>query len=299
MGIFYVAVVLISGFVFTNLYLPARYKQKRSIGWDSYFHVAQWGAWICSFTLLTGLVVDYYDLPSSLLDNMCNNVDFLSGLIVGYYTPPSTLLDKMCIKVSDFTRLSVDLNTLKSACWAIASLFMAYIAGWTTRLYYTLRKKSKFKLIAKALEHDNVSKFLIEVSLSKSLVLITLKSRKCYVGYSVGEIDHDNIIDGSGRAYVEIIPLISGYRNEKNLSLDLDVSYADYYKKNSVTKEQLQRFMVLLPLSEIESFSKFDSGVYREFINNKYQRKHSSDYTADISYSYRQTDSVGPSNSSQ
>ncbi|MCS5985028.1 hypothetical protein LNO19_22575 [Klebsiella quasipneumoniae subsp. similipneumoniae] len=56
------AVVLISGYLYVTRSVSARYKFKRSEGWDAYFYVAAWGvlftlaAWLlCSFISVLGI----------------------------------------------------------------------------------------------------------------------------------------------------------------------------------------------------------------------------------------------------
>ncbi|KXF79913.1 hypothetical protein [Enterovibrio coralii] len=68
MSAVFILLVLVSGFVFTSLHVPARFKQKRTTGWDSYFYVVAWGTFWGFFSAVVCVLIDYFDYIALTLD---------------------------------------------------------------------------------------------------------------------------------------------------------------------------------------------------------------------------------------
>ncbi|KXF79914.1 hypothetical protein ATN88_11700 [Enterovibrio coralii] len=91
-------------------------------------------------------------------------------------------------------------------------------------------------------------------------------SRKCYVGICFGEAGFD---DG-GCEHVSILPLLSGYRDKDNLSLEIKTNYHVHFEDHDIYSGKhdsltVNHFRVIIPKSEIESYSFFDVDTFKLF----------------------------------
>lgn len=94
-------------------------------------------------------------------------------------------------------------------------------------------------------------------------VLITLKNRKCYVGY-VEDPPRQTL---EGEQYVGILPTDSGYRDSETLSLRLTTDYSDAWElaERFATEEQRnEQLRIYLPVSEIASASFFNRSLHED-----------------------------------
>lgn len=233
--------ILVSGFIFTSLHVPARFKQKRVTGWDSYFYVVAWGAcWGFSSAVLC-VLIDYFDCVARTLQ----------------------LLD---IQLKDLSKLAIKFDDLRLIAWALTSVLMALSVGSLSKLYYFLLTDRKLKLIAKIARNDHLDTFVLEASATQRPILVTLGSRKCYVGICFGEAGFD---DG-GSEHISILPLLSGYRDKDSLSLEIKTNYHIHFEDNNIYSGAhdnltVNDFRVIIPKSEIESYSFFDVDTFKSF----------------------------------
>jgi hypothetical protein len=92
---------------------------------------------------------------------------------------------------------------------------------------------------------------------TERMVLITLDSRKTYAGYVVNapNLDpHDTSI--------AIVPCLSGYRSDEDLSVKFTVKYIDIYEEEDLDPNG---FTVVLPIPQICCAAFFDEEAYSKF----------------------------------
>ncbi|WP_319940126.1 hypothetical protein [Xenorhabdus littoralis] len=175
-------------------------------------------------------------------------------------------------KYSHFT-FTTDLNKFRYATasffsWTvvIATIFMsigqASIAKNRSENY-----KYRIKAIRSNAKKDSVNELLLESLENGLLVMVTLKSRKVYVG----------MVDGAkffnfhthSDEMISIIPFISGYRDKDSLSFKVEHYYVDIYNQKGITLNSeplsVHQFRHILPRDQIESFSLFDVDNYVSF----------------------------------
>lgn len=233
--------ILVSGFIFTSLHVPARFRQKRVTGWDSYFYVVAWGScWGFSSAILC-VLIDYFDCVARTLQ----------------------LLD---IQLKDLSKLAIKFDDLRLIAWALTSVLMSLVIGSLSKLYYFLLPDRKLKLIAKIARNDHLDTFVLEASATQRPILVTLGSRKCYVGICFGEAGFD---DG-GSEHVSILPLLSGHRDKDTLSLEIKTNYHIHFEDNNIYSGEhdnltINHFRVIIPKSEIETYSFFDVDTFKSF----------------------------------
>ncbi|WP_274056323.1 hypothetical protein [Vibrio parahaemolyticus] len=233
--------VLVSGFIYTSLHVPARFKQKRVTGWDSYFYVVVWGACWGFFSALVCVLVDYFDCVANTL----------------------VLLD---LNLKDLSKLAIQFDDLRLIAWAFTSVFLSLSFGLLSKLYYWIFEDRKLKHIAKIARNDHLDTFILEASATQQPILVTLSSRKCYVGICFGEAGFD---DG-GSDHLSILPLLSGYRDKDTLSLEIKTNYHVHFEDNNIYSGKhdsltVNHFRVIIPKSEIETYSFFDVDTFKAF----------------------------------
>jgi hypothetical protein len=104
---------------------------------------------------------------------------------------------------------------------------------------------------------DNLLQFLMDALIARKPVLLSLSTRKFYVGWV---LKLPNL--QPQQAYVRILPVLSGYRDDKTLELRFTVDYASVYRTSGV---EPANFQVTLPIAEIRTASYFDQDVYPLF----------------------------------
>ncbi|MDX7715155.1 hypothetical protein [Aeromonas caviae] len=251
MATVFIAVVLVCGFIFVNLSLSKRYRYKRSEGWDAYFFVASWGfvfvfiGWLsCSILSVTGAL--------RALSN-------LTGFTYHHFSH--------VISISTDADGVVDGKEVKILLWMVVSIMLALICGCVSKLW-TLIGDKKWDALAKAVGSNPYEVMLMEASARQVPVIVTLGSKKFYVGLVIcPAFEHGE------SEYLELIPLLSGYRNKDNLTINITTNYRQHYLESGISaglgtamnRLTLNDFRVVAPRSEVETISFFDLDTYQKF----------------------------------
>ena len=115
-----------------------------------------------------------------------------------------------------------------------------------------------------ALEGGDHIELIISESIDRqSMVEITLRTRKSYIGFALkGRMVNISEPD------ISIIPLASGYRNKETLELEITTNYAPVIEDSELDYAD---FQVVIPKSEIVSVRLFDPEIYRRFQGGQHQ----------------------------
>lgn len=99
---------------------------------------------------------------------------------------------------------------------------------------------------------------LHEIAEEGALASLTMKNRKVYVGYITTA---PGLMEPS---YVGLLPIISGYRDDETLRVRFTTRYQHVYEEMASEQNEtdLDRFVMVLPLDNIESANEFDSDIY-------------------------------------
>lgn len=227
-----IVIVLVCGYHYTNCHLPSRYRQSKAIGWNAYFDVAlKGGEFLISGILIAALLVVILYAPFTFAH------DFLKMRVFG---------------LSMFSAMSI-------AFTIIVSIGKASEA--TKNHKDPQKRKAIFEEIA---AHSAVENILLESVERGLLLLVTLKSRKVYVGM----IDEARFNQFDTNTLV-LIPFMSGYRDKDTLTFCVEHNYVDYYLSQGITltSEPLSvyQFRHVLPFDQIESFSLFNVETFETF----------------------------------
>ncbi|MDQ5989799.1 Uncharacterised protein [Acinetobacter baumannii] len=263
------AIALISGYVYVINAVSERYKFKRSEGWDAYFYIAVWGvfftviAWIlCSLlSVLDVLRITYnYLLSKQIIDIETINRVFPLSQISKPAEPSNALADLR--QQSYYMKLA----DLKFALFGVVSILLSWITGKIVKWYVNKNVKRRIDALVKVVHNDPFESLLIEADVRRFPVIITLSSRKIYVGLvSCPQFEHGRI------EYIEILPLLSGYRDKDELTVKITTNYRKHYSESGIlsglgeSQLSLDDFRTLIPKSDIEGISFFDTTAYSKF----------------------------------
>lgn len=214
----YSAFILASGYLYTYAHLPSRFKLKKSSGQHTY-----------AIIIGRGLVLFLQVLVA--LCPIAIAIRFLSPYWGQY------------LHLSNFF-LIVSIGTL---------IFALVCSLRFNKNYKEKGNRIKaFREIAKEDAIENLCCDVLDRSVEEGVFLqVTLKSRKTYIG-----LIHETKIENPDTETLTLIPMLSGYRDDKDLSLKITTNYYKFYEKNGL--EHISKdFRVLIPLAEVSALSLF------------------------------------------
>jgi hypothetical protein len=235
MSIAVLLVIFVSGFVFTNNYPLARFKQLRSTGWDSYSHIASWGLVFCAIAGIAAVAIDIFNLVTVAFHWLNTDLNQLKRLSI--FTPREGLF----------------------FIWGTLSIGLAWISGCLLNT-----KACKKKAVERLASENAFELMLYDSAVQIKPVLVSLSSRKVYIGV-IYRINNDDAIGKT--EYFSILPLWSGYRDKDTISLKITTFYEDHYSivraHGPMTNERIfDQFKIVIPSAEVSTLSFFDIAVY-------------------------------------
>lgn len=248
MGVVLVAIALVAGYIFSSQHLSSRYRLSRTDGWHSYFYVAVHGIFFSLLSAGICFTIDYFDCISK------------------YIKPRGYLL-------SDFNSLLLDLQQIKIGAWALLTVILAQLSGWMSRTYYFWFPGQKDKRLQKIVAENHLESFILEASYRQFPIIVTLSSRKTYVGICFG----DELVNGELDS-IALLPYLSGYREKDDLTFEDTTNYQKHYLAEGIADSShehltMNDFRIILPRSEIESYAFFDIETYIKFKKLERQNK--------------------------
>ncbi|TDS93426.1 hypothetical protein [Erwinia rhapontici] len=249
------AIVLLSGYVYVINSSISRYKFKRAEGWGAYFYVAMWGAW---FTIASWL--------------MCSLLSILGffrwafSWFISHDVFDKEMVERLFPLAPSATFKFVD---LKFALFGVVAILLALLwAKVGLPILKRLRRGEHYKLLElEAVVKDHPHEMMLMIaSVTKQPVLVTMGSRKFYVGIVVERRFDDGQTD-----YLSLVPLLSGYRDKDRLTTTVTTNYQTHYEESGIlngsgeSRLTLDDFKVLISFDEIDTISYFDSVAYSRF----------------------------------
>lgn len=251
MWAFVIVFILICGYRYVDTHLPSRYKLNKAVGWNAYFCVGAKGIeFLWGGILLTALLIFYLYASMFIL-----NIPAYLGAKYEHFTYAGDFLDQRFF----------GLSALSSLCLASAAIVSLKRTSKVDKYNASLENRiNYFREIAK----DSAIESLLLESIDRIsdglLILVTLKSRKVYVGM----LDMARF-EGMDVNTLVLIPFLSGYRDKDTLTFKIEHDYSEHYLKESITLDSkplsVYQFRHVLPFEQIESFSLFDLNTYKKF----------------------------------
>ncbi|VEA68484.1 Uncharacterised protein [Serratia rubidaea] len=243
-----IVIVLVCGYNYTKCHLPSRYKQNKAVGWNAYFDVALKGGefLISGFLMACTLVVIIFSVMFVL------NIPAYLGANYEKFSFANDLLRFRIFGLSAFSSLILGCTVIMSTLKASEAVKNAQDPQ---------KQADIFREIA---AHSAVENILLESIEKGLLLLVTLKSRKVYVGMideaRFNQLDTNTLV---------LIPFMSGYRHKDTLTFCVEHNYVDHYQSQGITLTSdplsVYQFRHVLPFDQIESFSLFNVDTYEIF----------------------------------
>ncbi|MEZ0581662.1 hypothetical protein ACA373_01550 [Erwinia sp. STN24] len=247
MGTLQLAVILLCGYIFVNNSLNHRYSFKRTTGWDAYFYIAVYGVffssmgWALCSTLSIGGIFRWAERELVSVDTLRRLFPVVSGSDV------------------------IQLKEIKMLIWSACSVLISAIAAFIRKMY--LKKEvRRLNVLARTASYNALETLLIDASVRQFPVIVTLKSRKVYVGVVYcPQLEHGDC------EFFSLLPLLSGYRDKNFLNVVFSVNYQSLYIQQGIVNGinlsglGLDDFQTLLPKREIDNISFFDLPTFQKF----------------------------------
>jgi hypothetical protein len=139
---------------------------------------------------------------------------------------------------------------------AFAVAFCLYRSSWSGSA--KLNSSGRKKLYKKLSRSNGVEGLMFQCMEEGELAWVTLKSRRIYIG-----MIHTATYDNATTANIVLIPMLSGYRDGKTLSLCIEHNYSKWYDEHGITLDSEPKsamaFRKVIMLDQIESLSLFDA----------------------------------------
>ncbi|RAU37781.1 hypothetical protein V1599_13030 [Enterobacter sp. ECC-175] len=239
MGTAIFMVLMVCGYWYTSRDLSTRFKIKRSFGWDVYFLVALYG---CIFVLQGVIATGLLWLLLLALSAADNTFHFSSERYANWQ-----------MEFMNWSFLGIQAPVVLMLAFTI--LFCLYRSNWagSARLDGSGRKK----LYQRLAQSSGIEQLLYQCMEEGELAQVTLKSRRIYIG-----MIHTATLEYEKTANIVLIPMLSGYRDVKTMSMRIENNYSAWYDAHGITLDSEPRsamaFRKVIMLSHIESLSLFD-----------------------------------------
>jgi hypothetical protein len=248
MGAFAVAFILISGYIFVARSKHQRLITRREDGHRYYFRCGAYGILFCGIGIILAILLDILDVPSSILAALGWSVENL-------------IHNTSSFTANEYTSLKV----------LIGSFFTIPISFVGAFFDNTCRDNRKSLQRIRDRDSGALEKFLAECGTKFQTVLITLSSRKVYVG-----IVHEIPIECGEVEHFSILPILSGYRDKDSLTVKFTTNYYVYYENQldddgepkSGVGAALDDFIEVIPVSKLDHVGRFDIDTYKNFHND-------------------------------
>lgn len=238
-------------------------------GYNLYFRIAFAGI-LC---LVPGLIVAMLLVGFGLVESSCDNSD--ANVLFSFQCQQKTF------SLGDWMALLVD--AVSFAAW-LAPLFVAI--GWGIGKPWSKSDSPRLKKMQDSIvQRKNFEGYIKKTMTEHNFLLITLKSRKVYVGIVKDGSLRFNELDEGEQKYLRVIVALSGYRREGDMQMQLTTDYLDEgFQKciresnQSIADQEASQLSanqrggrwkvnleVMISVNEITSIQPFDPQVYKKF----------------------------------
>lgn len=239
MGALALGIVLIVGYFYQNNHPYRRLELIRSTGYHIYFKAGLSGFIFLTLAVIFWILIDFFDLPSALIDSY-NIKDSLS-----------------------YIKNNNHWNEIKMVAVFILMFLLSAISVITRKL---LNSKEKSLERVKTIAHE-LELLIINATTSVSPIRIELGCGKVYVGIP----ETPNLERGEVK-YITLLPLLSGYMDEKKKIIfnnNYYRHYADNFSDHNInatdSHSSMKDFSIVLPVEEVVVASRFSIDAFIQF----------------------------------
>lgn len=191
----------------------------------------------------------------------------VAGLIISTILTAFDFVGSSCVKedVKFLSSFECQQEIFTLAAWLTPLMGLTgYIVGnfWPSANSPRLKKQYENIVQGKSLES-----YIKNTMEEHTFLLITLKSRKVYIGMVTDSSLQFNELDAREEKYLRVIVTLSGYRNDADMQLCLTVDYHDKELRDFIRESDrpYTKLEAMIPVKEIASIQPFDPQIYRKF----------------------------------
>jgi hypothetical protein len=239
LGALVLGVVLIIGYYYQSKHPISRLELVRSSGYHIYFKAGFSGFVLFTISALIWVVIDYFDMPSNLVE--------------------SYGLNKSLIILNDTDRW----EEVKIVLIFALMFILSFIYVKASSLFYYCNANLRFDAINK--KANDLERLIIASTATIKPLRLDLDCGKVYVGLA----EYPNL-EGGELAYLTMLPLLSGRRNEQQ-EIEFSNNYYRHYnrqlpedEREGINWENAYDFKVVLPVKDIVLASNFDPKAFME-----------------------------------
>lgn len=200
-------------------------------GWDFFLQVSV-------FSLASFVLARFFIVVASMMFPSLNEVGYWWHNQFHYYFHSLTLIVGMVV-ASPFIGITLALPRIKHTLHSLLSK-IAKISG----------RHRNFKFTDLFFAYSD--------KLLGELAMITLKNNKVYIGVLASVTEDPN----ESQRYLQISPVASGYRHKDTHQLVLTTNYVEDVEQ----PEQSPNRDILIPASEVITFTRFDTALHERFV---------------------------------
>jgi len=254
--------ILVSGYIMVIANLYHFYQLHKYDGQLLYLKVAAFGSFSVMFVVLSAALIKYHFPDFHVIDDVAKTFRI------------KKIVDDN--KAGVWLILISFLSVFASLVWVslvwLKNLFLGFMYEKNT--HEKVSHAVKLRVLRKTVSAGSLDMMLLDAIESdpKQSVLITLQSRKVYVGIVNGILEPTE--DEGANSSLSIFPIMSGYRNKNDLSVDFTNVYPGKITTdsaattNSLKVVQLTGQMdIIFSAEEISHISWFDFDIYEQ-VNN-------------------------------
>ncbi|MBE0379192.1 hypothetical protein [Pseudoalteromonas prydzensis] len=243
MGALVLGVVLILGYFYQSYHPYRRLRLVRSSGYHIYFKAGLSGLVFVLLATVTWLLIDFFDLPSNLVDGVEEK-------------PKLTFIEQ---NISYWKEIKAVAIFLIALVFCSLNIFLCKLLSNKKKVYEELAS------IANDLEM-----LIVKSTIEVKPIRVELDCGKVYVGlpetpdFESGEIK-----------YITLLPLLSGYVDDKKkivFNNNYYLHYEEYFNEKSDEETEhnsINDFSIVIPVEEVVVASRFSIDAFIAFRNAK------------------------------
>ena len=257
--------ILVSGYILVVANLYHYYQLHRYDGQLLYLKVAAHGTMSVVFVLSVALITKFF-FP-----------DFHPIAVVSETLNVKKTIDKN--KVETWLALISIASIISSLIWVFLIWCKNVLLGFFCEKQHhkDIFHAKKLRILRKTISNSMLDRMLLDAmeSRPKKSILVTLSSRKVYVGIVNGIQEPTE--SEAPNSYISIFPIMSGYRDKDTLSITFTNSYPSEVSVSSAATadskkiHKIANMDILIKSDEISHLSWFDFAVFDE-VNGSFEQ---------------------------
>ncbi len=246
----FLLIALTGGYIFSAVFIPSRFNSAREDGHRLYFRAVFYAVFLVAVSALTCLGII-----------ACGWVEDL--VIAGKVPEPNA--SSFLFNIG----MTLQSGYVRGVIFS-APVLIGPLLAHALNLVASCSASVKQYLFERAIKNHDFERMVYRSLTTQIPLLITLRSRKIYVGWPVGTPDPT-----AERRTIRILPMLSGYRQESSLTVEFTTNYYEILnavaegRSDMLNHLEIEDLEVVLPTDQIDCAHAFDVVAYEEHFSGK------------------------------